>query len=222
MIDLKNVNKVYKTGKIDFLALRDINLFIDKGDFVALTGPSGSGKSTLMNLIGCLDKVSGGNYYLDQKDVSKLSYNALSKIRNKKLGFVFQSFNLLPSLTARENIELPMVYAGVKAKIRKERSSELLDEVGLLNWAEHKPKELSGGQQQRVAVARALVMNPPVILADEPTGNLDSKSGKEIMNIFMRLWKAGSTIVMVTHDRDIASMSKRQIYLKDGIIQKAS
>jgi putative ABC transport system ATP-binding protein len=216
MIELRDLKKVYKTGTIEFEALKGISLKLESGEFVSLMGPSGSGKSTLMNIIGCLDTPTGGSYYLEDKDVSGLTLDQLSEVRNQKLGFVFQNFNLLPYATAYENVELPMFYNKKKAAERKERVSELLNLVGLYDWRKHRPTELSGGQQQRVAIARALVMDPPILLADEPTGNLDSKSGEEIMNLFISLWKAGRTILMVTHDTKIATFSQRSIHILDG------
>ncbi len=219
MIKLENINKVYRTGTVSLEALKNITLTIDKGEFISIMGPSGSGKSTLMNIIGCLDTPTKGSYYLESENVANLSFDQLSDVRNKKIGFVFQGFNLLPYSTAFENIELPMLYNGKKTKERKKRIESLLETVGLLDWADHKPTELSGGQQQRVAIARALVNDPPIILADEPTGNLDSKSGTEIMDIFTNLWKAGKTILMVTHDQQIATYSERTIHIFDGGIR---
>ncbi len=216
MIDMRNLKKVYKTGTIEFEALKGVFLKIENGEFVSLMGPSGSGKSTLMNIIGCLDTPTGGSYYLEGRDVSGLTFDQLSEVRNQKVGFVFQSFNLLPYATAYENVELPMLYNGKKASERKERVGELLNMVGLYDWQKHRPTELSGGQQQRVAIARALAMDPPILLADEPTGNLDSKSGEEILNLFTSLWKAGRTILMVTHDTKIAAYSQRTVHILDG------
>jgi len=197
-------------------ALSGVSLQIDAGEFVTIMGPSGSGKSTLMNIIGCLDTPTDGDYFLEGKNVAGLTFDQLASIRNKTMGFVFQNFNLLPYATAWENIELPMLFNGKKGRNRKERVTELLNEVGLLDWKEHRPSELSGGQQQRIALARALANDPAVILADEPTGNLDSKSGEEIMELLGRLWKKGRTIVMVTHDERLASHSQRIIHLFDG------
>ena len=197
-------------------ALSGVSLQIAAGEFVTVMGPSGSGKSTLMNIIGCLDTPTEGDYYLEGKNVAGLTFDQLASIRNKMMGFVFQNFNLLPYATAWENIELPMLFNGKNTKNRKERITELLNEVGLLNWKEHRPSELSGGQQQRIALARALANDPPIILADEPTGNLDSKSGVEIMELLSRLWKKGHTIIMVTHDERLASHSQRIIHLFDG------
>jgi putative ABC transport system ATP-binding protein len=219
MIDFRDVNKVYQTGNISFEALKGIFLKVNRGEFVSIMGPSGSGKSTLMNIIGCLDTATGGSYYLENEDVSGLTFDQLSEIRNRKIGFVFQNFNLLPYATAFENIELPMLYNGKKASKRKERVSELLNMVGLYEWRKHRPTELSGGQQQRVAIARSLAMDPPILLADEPTGNLDSQSGNEIMNLFNKLWEEGRTILMVTHDTKVAEYSQRTIRILDGTVE---
>ena len=197
-------------------ALSGVSLQIDAGEFVTVMGPSGSGKSTLMNIIGCLDTPTEGDYFLEGKNVAGLTFDQLASIRNKMMGFVFQNFNLLPYATAWENVELPMLFNGKNTKNRKERITELLNEVGLLKWKEHRPSELSGGQQQRIALARALANDPPIILADEPTGNLDSKSGIEIMELLSRLWKKGRTIIMVTHDDRLAIHSQRIIHLFDG------
>ncbi len=197
-------------------ALSGVSLQIAAGEFVTIMGPSGSGKSTLMNIIGCLDTPTEGEYYLEGKNVAGLTFDQLASIRNKMMGFVFQNFNLLPYASAWENIELPMLFNGKNSRNRKERITELLNEVGLLEWKEHRPSELSGGQQQRIALARALANDPPVILADEPTGNLDSKSGEEIMELLGRLWNKGHTIIMVTHDDRLASHSQRIIHLFDG------
>ncbi|MCP5108242.1 MAG: ABC transporter ATP-binding protein [bacterium] len=219
MIDFRNIEKVYKTGAIEFEALKGVFLKIEKGEFVSIMGPSGSGKSTLMNIIGCLDTPTGGSYYLEGRDVAGLTFDQLSEVRNQKVGFVFQSFNLLPYATAYENVELPMMYNGKKTSQRKERVKELLDMVGLYQWAKHRPTELSGGQQQRVAIARSLAMDPPILLADEPTGNLDSKSGVDIMKLFNSLWEKGRTILMVTHDNNIAAYSQRTINILDGKVE---
>jgi putative ABC transport system ATP-binding protein len=219
MIRFENIRKVYQTGKISFEALKEVDLTIEKGEFVSIMGPSGSGKSTLMNIIGCLDTATEGSYYLEGENVAGLTFDQLSEIRNRKIGFVFQNFNLLPYATAYENVELPLMFNGKGAKERKERVRKYLDLVGLWDWAKHRPTELSGGQQQRVAIARALVNDPAIILADEPTGNLDSQSGIEIMGIFTDLWKAGKNILMVTHDPNIAAYSHRTIHLLDGRIK---
>jgi len=218
MIDLRNVHKTYQTGEVSYEALKGIFLKIERGEFVSIMGPSGSGKSTLMNLIGCLDTPTEGSYYLEERNVAGLSFDQLSEIRNQKIGFVFQNFNLLPYATAFENVELPMLFNGKSTAKRRQRALELLELVGLTQWQKHRPTEMSGGQQQRVAIARALAMEPPVILADEPTGNLDSRSGEEIMALFGKLWKEGKTILMVTHDPQIAAHSQRTIHLRDGLV----
>ena len=220
IIRLDNVNKIYESGELNVHALKNINLSIEQGEYVAIMGASGSGKSTLMNILGCLDRATDGEYYLNGDDVSKLSDDELAYIRNKEIGFVFQSFNLIPQVTALKNVELPMLYAGVKSsREREERAGALLIEVGLEQRLNHLPKELSGGQRQRVAIARAMVNNPPVIFADEPTGNLDSKSSAEIMGIFTKLNKEKSvTVIMVTHERDIAEYTDRIITFRDGQI----
>jgi putative ABC transport system ATP-binding protein len=216
MIEFRGIKKIYHMGGHALEALRDVSLNIGKGEFVSIMGPSGSGKSTLMNIIGCLDTPSEGEYYLEGRNVAGLTFDQLASIRNRMLGFVFQNFNLLPYATAWENIELPLLFNGKNAKKRRERVAELLKAVGLLDWKEHRPSELSGGEQQRVALARALANDPPIILADEPTGNLDSHSGEEIMGLLGKLWKDGRTIVMVTHDDRLAAYSERTIRLFDG------
>jgi putative ABC transport system ATP-binding protein len=216
MIEFRGIKKVYHMGGHELEALRDVSLNIGKGEFVSIMGPSGSGKSTLMNIIGCLDTPSEGEYYLEGRNVAGLTFDQLASIRNRMLGFVFQNFNLLPYATAWENVELPLLFNGKNTKKRRERVAELLKAVGLLDWKEHRPSELSGGEQQRVALARALANDPPIILADEPTGNLDSHSGEEIMGLLGKLWKDGRTIVMVTHDDRIAAHSERTIRLFDG------
>ena len=216
MIALESITKVYQTGSQRLEALRGVSVRIRKGEFVSIMGPSGSGKSTLMNIIGCLDTPTSGEYSLDGERVAGLTFDQLAAARNRKLGFVFQNFNLLPYATAWENIELPMLFDGKNSRRRKERIVELLNAVGLYEWREHRPSELSGGQQQRIALARALANDPPILLADEPTGNLDSKSGEEIMDILVDLWKGGRTIVMVTHNDHIAARSERVIRLFDG------
>lgn len=219
LVKLSKVNKLYQTGEIPFQALKDINLEVKRGDFVAVIGASGSGKSTLMNIIGLLDRPTSGTYELDGEDTSRLKEDDLAGIRNKKIGFVFQSFNLLPRTTALDNVAMPLIYAGVSRQERNERAEKALDQVGLSDKLKSHPNQLSGGQQQRVAIARALVNNPEIILADEPTGNLDSKSGQEIMEIFKGLNKAGKTIIMITHEVGIAKFAKRIIRLKDGEVQ---
>ncbi len=218
IINIENLVKIYDTGKIQVKALDKVNLKVDKNEYVAIMGASGSGKSTLMNIIGCLDRMTSGSYILDDEDVTKLNDLKLAEIRNKKIGFVFQSFNLLPRLTALKNVELPMMYAGIPAHQRMQRAKEAMEKVGLGDRMHHKPNELSGGQKQRVAIARALVNNPAIILADEPTGNLDSKSSIEIMDIFRSLNEEGVTIVMVTHEPDLAALAKRNVVFKDGEI----
>jgi len=218
IIRVENLKKVYDTGKIQVEALKDINLEIEKNEYVAIMGASGSGKSTLMNILGCLDKLTDGKYILDDVDVSTLDGNALAVIRNKKIGFVFQAFNLLPRLSALANVELPMVYAGMPYAERQKKAKAALDRVGLADRMHHRPNELSGGQKQRVAIARALVNDPAIILADEPTGNLDTKSSEEIMDIFEGLNNEGVTIVMVTHEQDIAQHTKRAVVFRDGEI----
>ena len=218
MIELENITKIYRMGSQSLEALRDVSLKIQMGEFVAVMGPSGSGKSTLMNIIGCLDTPTSGEYILDGRRVAGLTFDQLAAVRSRKIGFVFQNFNLLPYATTWENIELPMLFDGKSAKKRKARVRELLDAVGLYEWREHRPAELSGGQQQRVALARALANDPPIVLADEPTGNLDSRSGEEIMALLGDLWKNGRTIIMVTHDEHIAEHSRRRINLFDGMV----
>ena len=218
LIRVEYLTKVYDTGAIQVEALRNVSLSIEKKEYVAIMGASGSGKSTLMNILGCLDRLTDGKYILDDVDVSTLNDNELAVIRNKKIGFVFQAFNLLPRLSALGNVELPMVYAGIAKSERQEKAKTALEKVGLGDRMHHKPNELSGGQKQRVAIARALVNNPAIILADEPTGNLDTKSSEEIMDIFESLNNEGVTIIMVTHERDIAQHTKRAVVFRDGEI----
>lgn len=219
IIHLEQIRKSYFMGKQELQVLKGINLDILKNEYVALMGPSGSGKSTLMNILGCLDSPTAGRYVLNGHDVSKMADDALADVRNKEIGFVFQQFNLLPRLTALENVALPLVYAGVSKKQRTDMAMTVIQKVGLEDRSHHKPNELSGGQCQRVAIARALVNNPSLILADEPTGNLDSKTSVEIMDIFTKIQEAGNTVVLVTHEEDIAHYAKRIVRLRDGVIE---
>jgi len=219
MIQMENVTRVFDTGKVKVSALRGIDLTVENGELLAIMGPSGSGKSTLMHIMGCLDTPTSGEYELDGEIIRDQSDDRLADIRNRKIGFVFQSFNLLPYASAFENVELPLIFAGMSTRKRQKRVTELLERVGLGDRMTHKPSELSGGQQQRVAIARAMVNDPKIIMADEPTGNLDSKSGQEIMDLFSDLWKAGNTIVMITHDPVVSEQCRRVVHLKDGLIE---
>jgi len=218
IITVDKINKTYKNGSLELQVLKNISFKVDKGEFLAIMGSSGSGKSTMMNILGCLDNQYEGRYILDGIDISKSTENELSEIRNRKIGFIFQSFNLLPRLTALENVELPLVYSSIPKEERHKRANELLEMVGLKDRIHHRPNELSGGQRQRVAIARALVNNPSIILADEPTGNLDSKSEEEIIEILQKLNKMGKTIVIVTHEPSIGEIAERKIIFKDGEI----
>jgi putative ABC transport system ATP-binding protein len=220
LIDTNDLWKTYVMGSEEIHALRGVSIGMERGEYVAIMGPSGSGKSTLMNLIGCLDTPSRGSYMLNGKQVGQMNDNELARIRNEEIGFVFQTFNLLPRASALQNVELPLVYAGVQGKERSQRAKAALEKVELGTRMSHRPNELSGGQRQRVAIARALVNNPSILLADEPTGNLDSKTGAEIMTLFARLHEAGNTIVLVTHEADIAAFAHRTIHLRDGKVEK--
>jgi len=217
LIQLRDIKKDYLLGKITLEVLKGINLDVQKGDFIAVMGPSGSGKSTLLNIIGCLDRQTSGTYYFEGIDIASKTDNELAEIRNRKIGFVFQMFNLLPRFSAFKNVEIPLLYGNVPPEERKERVLNVLKKIGISKRLHHNPNELSGGEQQRVAIARALVMNPSIILADEPTGNLDSRSGAEIMDVFRRLNEEGVTIILVTHEMDIANAAKRIITIKDGV-----
>ena len=219
MIHTKNLTKVYQAGSQVVQALKGINLNVNKGEFISIMGPSGSGKSTLMNIIGCLDSPTDGDYYLNDKSVSQLSDDELAKIRNKEIGFVFQSFHLLPRNTAFENVMLPLKYAGFDKNVAKKKTEKVIDLVGLSSRSNHTPAELSGGQQQRVAIARALVNKPSILFADEPSGNLDSKTGQDVMKIFKELNELGQTIILITHENDIARQSNRIITIMDGLIE---
>lgn len=220
LVDIKDICKVYNPGENEVRALDHVSVSIDEGEFVAIIGQSGSGKSTLMNMLGCLDVPSSGEYHLHGQDVSALDDNQLSDIRNREIGFIFQGFNLIANLTALENVELPLIYRGISKTKRVELARSALEEVGLGNRVDHKPSEMSGGQQQRVAIARAIAQAPPVILADEPTGNLDSNSSKEIMQILKNLHKEGRTVILITHDNDIAAQARRVIKIRDGRIEE--
>ena len=220
LIETRDLWKTYVMGEEEIHALRGVSIQIERGEYVAIMGPSGSGKSTLMNLIGCLDTPSKGSYLLNDKEVAAMNDDELAQIRNQEIGFVFQTFNLLPRATALHNVELPLIYAGVSGKVRQDRAKLALEKVDLMSRASHRPNELSGGQRQRVAIARALVNDPSILLADEPTGNLDSKTGNEIMGVFDRLHAAGNTIVLVTHEADIAAYAHRVISIRDGQVEK--
>jgi putative ABC transport system ATP-binding protein len=220
LIETRDLWKSYVMGEEEIHALRGVSIEIQRGEYVAIMGPSGSGKSTLMNLIGCLDTPTKGSYLLNDKEVASMNDDELARIRNEEIGFVFQTFNLLPRATALHNVELPLVYAGVSGKARQDRARLALEKVELTSRASHRPNELSGGQRQRVAIARALVNNPSILLADEPTGNLDSKTGTEIMALFARLHEGGNTIILVTHEPDIAAYAHRVIYIRDGQVEK--
>ena len=220
LIEVRDLWKTYVMGSEEIHALRGVSIQIERGEYVAIMGPSGSGKSTLMNLIGCLDTPTKGSYLLNEKQVGQMNDNELAQIRNEEIGFVFQTFNLLPRASALQNVELPLIYAGVAARDRQARAKAALERVELGSRMTHKPNELSGGQRQRVAIARALVNNPSILLADEPTGNLDSKTGTEIMALFARLHQAGNTIVLVTHEADIAAFAHRVIHVRDGQVEK--
>lgn len=219
LIRIENMCKIYNPGENEVRAIDHVSLTIDEGEFVAIVGQSGSGKSTLMNMLGCLDTPTDGQYYLEGVDVSKMSDNALSEVRNKKIGFIFQGFNLIAGLDAVENVELPLIYRGMGRRKRRELSQKALTMVGLKERMHHKPSEMSGGQQQRVAIARAISSGPPIILADEPTGNLDSASAKEILSILKKLYEEGRTVILITHDAEIADAAKRVIKIKDGHIE---
>jgi putative ABC transport system ATP-binding protein len=222
VIAMSGIKKIYDTGKVRVEALKGIDLRVGTGEFVAIVGPSGSGKSTLMNLVGCLDTPSDGTYLLRGKEVAGLDKNDLARIRNERVGFVFQNFNLLPQITAFENVEMPLMFGGVPRKERKERVTALLEKVGLGDRMEHRPTELSGGQMQRVAVARALSMNPDIVLADEPTGNLDTSSGGDVMSLFEELWRQGRTLIVITHDQALARRAGRVVEIRDGAIVRDS
>ncbi len=218
IIRMSEIRKVYDTGKVKVEALKGVDLEVHKGQMVAIVGPSGSGKSTLMNLLGCLDTATSGTYQLGGENVASATRDKLAEIRNRRVGFVFQNFNLLPHISAQENVEMPMLFGGVSVKERRQRAAEMLERVGLGDRLDHKPTELSGGQMQRVAIARALAMNPDIVLADEPTGNLDTSSGSDIMSIFTDLWKQGRTLVIITHDPGLAKRASRIVEVRDGRI----
>jgi putative ABC transport system ATP-binding protein len=220
VIQIENLTRVYQMGETQVRALAGVSLEVKRNEYIAIMGPSGSGKSTLMNMIGCLDTPSSGEYILNGNRVSQMNDSDLAEVRNREIGFVFQTFNLLPRTSCLANVELPLIYAGVKASDRKERALDVLDKVGLGDRVDHKPNELSGGQRQRVAIARALVNSPSILLADEPTGNLDTKTGDEIMLLFEELYRAGNTIILVTHENEIAEYARRIVRLRDGLVEK--
>ena len=220
MLEIKKIKKIYQMGKVKVEALRGVSFYIDKGEFVAIMGPSGSGKSTLMHIIGCLDQPTEGSFVIGGKDVSELNDDRLAEIRNKRIGFVFQQFNLLSRTSILHNVEIPLIYAGLKSKQRRKLAMQALESVGLGDRVKHKPNEISGGEKQRAAIARALVNDPLIILADEPTGNLDTKTGEEIMKIFYKLHQQGHTLIMVTHEAEVARHARRIIHLRDGLIEK--
>ena len=219
VIQIQDMTKIYQMGETEVRALAGVSFDVLRNEYIAIMGPSGSGKSTLMNMIGCLDTPTSGQYILNQNDVSHMDDAELAEVRNKEIGFVFQTFNLLPRTTCLSNVELPLIYSGMKASERRDRAADVLTKVGLGDRLDHKPNELSGGQRQRVAIARALVNNPSILLADEPTGNLDSKTGEEIMQLFEELYKLGNTILIVTHENEIAEHSRRIVRLRDGLIE---
>ena len=218
MIKLSNITKTYRMGEVDITVLSNVSLSVQNGELIAIMGPSGSGKSTIMNILGCLDRPTSGSYRFEEREISALADDELALIRNRKIGFVFQTFNLLPRFSALKNVEVPLIYSGVPARMRKERATPLLQQVGLADRMYHKPTELSGGQQQRVAIARALVNHPPLLLADEPTGNLDSRSGADILNLLTGLNQQGVTVIIVTHDQNVAARCRRVINVMDGQI----
>lgn len=220
VIQISDLTRVYQMGDTEVRALAGVSLEVKRNEYIAIMGPSGSGKSTLMNMIGCLDTPSSGEYILNGNHVSQMNDAELAEVRNREIGFVFQTFNLLPRTSCLANVELPLIYAGVKSQERKERAMEVLDKVGLGDRMDHKPNELSGGQRQRVAIARALVNSPSILLADEPTGNLDTKTGDEIMLLFEELYRAGNTIILVTHENEIAEYSRRVVRLRDGLVER--
>ncbi len=220
MIKIENVTKTYTMGSVDLTVLNKVSLKVRQGEYVSIIGPSGSGKSTLMNILGCLDIPTTGSYYLDGKEISDYTEDQLSEIRNEKIGFIFQKFNLLSKLSSLENVELPLIYRGIPATERKARAEQLLTDVGLGDRFHHKPTELSGGQQQRVAIARSLVCNPPILLADEPTGNLDTKSGNDVVKIMSEMHEKGKTIILITHDHEMAVQANRIVSIRDGIISE--